>query len=284
MKYLHVDCLKEWLKNRLIARHTEQSLYYFWKSLDCELCKATLPSTVTVRGLTYSLMTLVSPDTPFIILESFKRENSVNRGVHLIKFLDMSPVMVGRGNESDVRISQDISVSRCHATIKLVKDGLLFEDQGSKFGTLLQRSSLMISPGDSVTIQVSRSTLEFRNPVAWSFKSFCAKLCCRASKVRHRTSSSVQDDALSELSAFSTSRPLHSAPHFPPELFAQVSRFTSENLPLNSEPLHESQQFTFRECDLPSISVKVQRRLSHRELSCFVESPCAAVEALHKSI
>jgi hypothetical protein len=281
MKYLHVDCLKEWLKNRLIARHTEQSLYYFWKSLDCELCKATLPSTVSVRGFTYSLMTLISPDTPFIILESFKRENSMNRGVHLIKFLDTSPVIIGRGNESDVRISHDISVSRCHASIKLVKDGLLLQDQGSKFGSLVQRSMLMISPGDSITIQVSRSTLDFKLPVVWSFKSFCAKLCCRTSKVRPSTSSSMQDDAVTEQSAFSTSRPLQPAPRFFPELFAQVSRFTSENPPLNSMPLHTSQQFTVREDEMPRVSE--QRRLSHQELSCMVESPRAAIAAQHKS-
>ena len=45
-------------------------------------------------------------------------------------------IMIGRGIESDVRIT-DISVSRQHAQIKIDSKGYYYiQDQGAKFGTL----------------------------------------------------------------------------------------------------------------------------------------------------
>lgn len=48
-------------------------------------------------------------------------------------------IRIGRGQESDVRITDDISVSRCHAIIKKsTKGDYYLEDYNSKFGTLIQ--------------------------------------------------------------------------------------------------------------------------------------------------
>jgi len=47
-------------------------------------------------------------------------------------------VLLGRGGECDVRIAEDVSVSRKHAMIKKQPDGTYtLEDNSSKFGTLL---------------------------------------------------------------------------------------------------------------------------------------------------
>ena len=43
---------------------------------------------------------------------------------------------LGRGHESDVRIA-DVSISRCHATIRFQNGQFLLEDNKSKFGTLV---------------------------------------------------------------------------------------------------------------------------------------------------
>jgi pSer/pThr/pTyr-binding forkhead associated (FHA) protein len=59
--------------------------------------------------------------------------------VHLIMpDLDKKTFKLGRGHESDVRVS-DISVSRCHALVKYNSDNGRFylEDNLSKFGTLV---------------------------------------------------------------------------------------------------------------------------------------------------
>lgn len=242
MKYLHIVCLQEWLKSRMISKHTDQSLHYCWKALDCELCKQTLPSTVTVRNKTYNLISMACPDSPFIILESFRRDQTVPRGVHLIKFLDMKPVVIGRGNECDARLSNDISVSRCHASIRLIKEGLLLEDRASKFGTLLlKRKPFVLSQGGSITLQVDRTVLHISFPVTWSFKSFCARLCCRkVNRVRNISSSLLEYSTL-EPAVADSSRPLNST-QLAPVLRLQSNIYTLEHLPLETDPQHLSQQ------------------------------------------
>lgn len=44
-------------------------------------------------------------------------------------------IKLGRGHDADIRIA-DISVSRCHATLKYEKGIFYIEDNNSKFGTV----------------------------------------------------------------------------------------------------------------------------------------------------
>lgn len=63
--------------------------------------------------------------------------------VHLIMAdQEMNTFKLGRGHESDVRVS-DISVSRCHAILKYdpADNGYYLEDNLSKFGTLVLAKS-----------------------------------------------------------------------------------------------------------------------------------------------
>jgi len=39
MKYIHILCLKEWLNNKKLVYNGERVKSYFWKALECELCK-----------------------------------------------------------------------------------------------------------------------------------------------------------------------------------------------------------------------------------------------------
>jgi len=59
---------------------------------------------------------------------------------------------LGRGHDSEVRIN-DISVSRCHASISLTDQGYVLEDNKSKFGTLvLARGPIIIEPEKIVSL------------------------------------------------------------------------------------------------------------------------------------
>jgi len=61
-------------------------------------------------------------------------------------------VNLGRGHDSDLRVN-DISVSRCHAKIKLKKDGFYLKDGRSKFGTLvLIKHRLSLSPNTTKAV------------------------------------------------------------------------------------------------------------------------------------
>lgn len=118
-------------------RQSGNSISFYWKNLDCELCKEGYPSVVNLEGNHFiDLIDIPKPDSNYIILEVLTRERQQTRGVHVISLQNKNNVKLGRGHDSDVRIS-DISVSRCHAIIALNKGAFYLEDNMSKFGTLV---------------------------------------------------------------------------------------------------------------------------------------------------
>lgn len=69
-----------------------------------------------------------------------------------------SDFILGRGHESDVRIS-DISVSRSHARIYFKDKKFMLEDTGSKFGTLvLSKDDIEINNSNKI-LQIGRTLL-----------------------------------------------------------------------------------------------------------------------------
>lgn len=43
MKFIHLNCIQNWLKSRLNVRQSGQSISFYWKNFDCELCKKSYP-------------------------------------------------------------------------------------------------------------------------------------------------------------------------------------------------------------------------------------------------
>lgn len=111
-------------------------LSYYWKSLACELCHAEYPKTVAHKGAKLSLMEIQKPDYPYIILESHVQEATSRTGVYIISMANKNNIRLGRGHDSDIRIS-DISVSRFHAMIRFENNEFYLQDNTSKFGTLV---------------------------------------------------------------------------------------------------------------------------------------------------
>lgn len=75
----------------------------------------------------------------------------------------MSTFKLGRGHESDVRVS-DISVSRCHAILKYdINDHSYYlEDNLSKFGTLvLAKEAIELDLDCTKAVQIGRSVISF---------------------------------------------------------------------------------------------------------------------------
>jgi hypothetical protein len=50
MKYIHLNCLQDWLNSRMITKETPSTKTYFWKNLECELCKTAFPNYVKPPG------------------------------------------------------------------------------------------------------------------------------------------------------------------------------------------------------------------------------------------
>ena len=117
---------------------------------------------VKSQGKTFNLVQYEKPTGDYLVLESLSQEKNTSRIIHIIRPTPQKDVFkLGRGHESDLRIN-DISVSRCHAKIKLEKGRFMLEDNTSKFGTLVlvkQRTPLI--PGFNKAVQVGRTVINF---------------------------------------------------------------------------------------------------------------------------
>ena len=147
VKYIHLNCIQEWLEGKKHKKETDFVNSYIWRGLECEICKAfyndiwTDPET----GEETSLLKFdIHPDAEhYAIIESVT--NSSSKTIHVINFSASQDIKVGRGSQCEVRIT-DVSVSRHHSTLELMHHNngkgkitpyLRVMDENSKFGTLV---------------------------------------------------------------------------------------------------------------------------------------------------
>ena len=41
--YIHFECLRRWIKTKLVVTETYRLKKYYWTSFECEICKAPFP-------------------------------------------------------------------------------------------------------------------------------------------------------------------------------------------------------------------------------------------------
>lgn len=128
----------------------------------CELCLNALPLSIQSKGKPIDLFSVEKPEAPYIILEALSKDAN-SKGLHVISLTNKFSVRLGRGHESDVRIS-DISVSRCHAIIKFQEGRFILDDNNSKFGTLVEITGpIAINPEIPLEVQIGRTVISFHN-------------------------------------------------------------------------------------------------------------------------
>jgi FHA domain len=133
MKYIHIECLREWMNGKRLVYNGERVKSFFWKALECELCKT--PFENQMKGKLFNIMDFDRPEDDYLIMESVK--SAPAKVIHVFYINKASEFKIGRSVDTDMKIA-DISVSRVHSYIR-VKGGKLFiEDNGAKFGTLLK--------------------------------------------------------------------------------------------------------------------------------------------------
>ena len=114
--------------------------------IDCEICKQVLPFKIAFKNQIVDIVGVEKPQKNFIVLESLS--NDEKKVFHIINTEELvannngwskKKIKIGRGQDSDVRVVDDISVSRNHAFIHRDANGHYYlTDNNSKFGTLLQ--------------------------------------------------------------------------------------------------------------------------------------------------
>ena len=117
---------------------------------------------IKANGYKYKLVEYEEQSGDYMVLESLNQEKNTSRIIHIIRPSQQKLVFkLGRGHESDLRIN-DISVSKCHAKIKLENGKFTLEDNQSKFGTLvLIKKRTPLLPGFNKAVQVGRTVIDF---------------------------------------------------------------------------------------------------------------------------
>mmetsp|Transcript_126261 Transcript_126261/g.368943 ORF Transcript_126261/g.368943 Transcript_126261/m.368943 type:complete len:422 (-) Transcript_126261:72-1337(-) len=159
IEYVHLGCLRHWIRGRLNLSDAPGGSY-FYRPLPCELCKAIYPTYVHTGKERSPLVEVPWTQPPFIVLENMVRDSQqhATRGLHVFSLAE-KVLKLGRGHESDVRIA-DVSISRCHATIRFQRGHFLLEDNKSKFGTLVaMKKPRLLEPGSNISIQMGRTLL-----------------------------------------------------------------------------------------------------------------------------
>jgi len=159
IEYIHLGCLRHWIRDRLNWSNASVGSY-FYQALPCELCQAIYPTYVTVGGEQTPLVEAPGTQPPFIVLENMERDSRqhAKRGLHIISLAEKA-VKLGRSHECQVKIA-DVSISRCHATIRFDDERFFLEDNNSRFGTLVaMREARRLESGRTVSIQMGRTVL-----------------------------------------------------------------------------------------------------------------------------
>ncbi|CAK68949.1 unnamed protein product (macronuclear) [Paramecium tetraurelia] len=145
MKYVHLNCLQIWIQQSIKIKNQHSSIQYIWKKMECEICKMQLQSTYTYQGQIFCIMQIQKPVVPYIVWKITSDGRSKEGTIQVMELLDKQEIKIGRVPDCDIKL-KDISVSRSHAIIKVIKSEdnrykLLVQDNNSKFGTLLHAQS-----------------------------------------------------------------------------------------------------------------------------------------------
>jgi hypothetical protein len=82
------------------------------------MCKAPFRYRIYMDNKKFYTVDIPKPPKPYIIVELLRRSSSTNGKIfHFISFANKNKILLGRRKDIDVRISEDISISRVHACI-----------------------------------------------------------------------------------------------------------------------------------------------------------------------
>ena len=174
MKYIHYECLKNWLNSKIEEEmpmdNNEkdiESISYNRKDISCELCKEKFPDYIKYKNFYYNISFYKPKFEEFIILESMKIDNDKNKYINIISFDNKFSINIGRSRDCELSIPE-LSVSRYHCMIHKEEGELFLEDNSSKFGTLvlIQNKNIIMNNFIPLRIQVNQTfiKLKMKNP------------------------------------------------------------------------------------------------------------------------
>lgn len=70
IRYIHLNCLMQWLNAKKNVKNGENYISYFWKSFECEICKTAYPLMIKSNGRKFHLVDYDRPTSSYLVLES----------------------------------------------------------------------------------------------------------------------------------------------------------------------------------------------------------------------
>jgi hypothetical protein len=155
-----------WLGKRLNPITQTYTVTLNWKPLLCELCMTHFLYKIYLDNKKHYTVEIPRPPKPYLVMEVLHKDKNKKKIYSLVSFADKKKLNLGRKHDTDVRISEDISVSRHHSSIRFdeKEKEFLIEDVASKFGTLiLVKKRLVVRDTSSgLAIQVGPNVFQFK--------------------------------------------------------------------------------------------------------------------------
>ena len=71
MKFIHLNCLREWLASKRMERTSDHARVYSWKNLFCELCKEDFPDFINTAEKRINVLDIAVPeDGSYVMFEN----------------------------------------------------------------------------------------------------------------------------------------------------------------------------------------------------------------------
>ncbi len=109
IKFIHVKCMQEWYKSKMLSRVVQNTSSYTIKGLECELCKQKFSMTIEHNGKLVDLVNVARPKTgAYIVLESVGQSNVTHIHItamenkHSIRIVFLIEIRVDREGDATV--------------------------------------------------------------------------------------------------------------------------------------------------------------------------------------
>ena len=124
MKYIHLDCLKHWLRTNIFVKieSNQNCSLYLYKNPICELCKTKFTDYIRHDGKLYELLDFKNDFNNYMIVQSITMDKKQNKYLYIVN-LDQpdNKISIGRGRNCHLLL-KDISVSRWHCFVTIDKN------------------------------------------------------------------------------------------------------------------------------------------------------------------
>eukprot|EP00826_Nyctotherus_ovalis_P054625 TRINITY_DN7168_c0_g1_i6.p1 TRINITY_DN7168_c0_g1~~TRINITY_DN7168_c0_g1_i6.p1 ORF type:complete len:376 (-),score=76.46 TRINITY_DN7168_c0_g1_i6:101-1228(-) len=161
VRYVHLNCLRRWLKNQLIERENEYFHSYSWQELNCDICHAPYPNTIQCPdGKEVAICDMQMPESDYMILETVSELNGHDYQSTYIVQLDKKNVLkIGQGCDNEIKL-KDSSISKCHAELRVENSRVYLADRTSKFGTyILLKAPMRVEPERPFKVLVGQTLM-----------------------------------------------------------------------------------------------------------------------------